>query len=54
MTSISLYDIYGRLLENIGINAEVYDLDMKHYGKGLYILRIITSGKIITTKIIRN
>jgi hypothetical protein len=54
MRSISLYDIYGRLLENISINAEVYDLDMKHYAKGLYILRIITSGKIITTKIIRN
>jgi hypothetical protein len=53
MRSVSLYDIYGRLLENININGEAYDFDMKQYAKGLYILRIVTPDKIFTKKFIK-
>jgi len=51
---ISLYDSYGRLLETININSEVYDLNMNQYLKGFYILRIISPGKSQTVKIVKN
>ncbi|MCJ7448695.1 MAG: CotH kinase family protein [Bacteroidales bacterium] len=52
--SASLYDMYGRLLETIVINDEAYDLDMKQYAKGLYILRVVTAGKTFSRKIIKD
>jgi hypothetical protein len=54
MRSLSLYDIYGRLLESININGEIYELEMGKYAKGLYIIRVITPGKTYTGKIVRN
>lgn len=52
--SISIFDIYGHLLENMSINSEAYELDMKQYIKGLYILKINTQHKNLAVKIIRN
>jgi hypothetical protein len=54
MRSINLYDTYGRLLESKDINCESYDLDMKQYTQGIYILRVTTFDNIFTSKIVRN
>jgi hypothetical protein len=52
--STSLFDMYGRLLETKVINDEAYDLDMKQYAKGLYILRVVIAGKTFSRKIIKD
>ena len=52
--SASLFDIYGRLLETIVINDEAYDINMKQYAKGLYILRGVIAGNTFSRKIIKD
>ena len=51
MKSVSLYDTYGRMVEDADINCQEYNLDMRQYAKGLYILQIVTTGKNLTAKI---
>jgi hypothetical protein len=53
MRSVSLYDIYGRMLEAIDINSKEYELEMNQYARNLYILRVITPYKIFAEKIVR-
>jgi hypothetical protein len=51
--SISIYDIYGRLLETVNVNCETYELEMKQFTEGIYIIRVITPGKTYSGKIVR-
>ena len=51
--SINLYDIYGRLLKTVNVNYETYELEMKQFTEGIYIIRVITPGKIYSGKIVR-
>ncbi|MCJ7446066.1 MAG: CotH kinase family protein [Bacteroidales bacterium] len=51
--SISIYDIYGRLLKTVNVNYETYELEMKQLSEGIYIIRVITPGKIYSGKIVR-
>jgi hypothetical protein len=51
--SISIYDIYGRLLKTVNVNYETYELEMKQFSEGIYIIRVITPGKTYSGKIVR-
>ena len=52
--SLSLFDIQGRLLKTIDIKCKTYKLDISHFIKGTYIIRIITSEKIYTRLIVKD
>jgi hypothetical protein len=47
-------DIQGRLLVSLYINHKTYELDMRRFNSGTYIIRIITAEKTYTGKIIKD
>ncbi len=51
--SISLFDIQGRLLRTIEINGLTGEVDISHFRKGTYILKITSSEKIYTRLIVK-
>lgn len=51
--TISLYDIYGRLLLRVNVENERYGLNMSHFPRGIYIIRANIAGKTIIEKIIK-
>jgi hypothetical protein len=51
---ISLSDIQGRLLISVAAGRESYELDMSRFSSGTYIIRIITTDRTYTQKIIRD
>lgn len=51
---LSVSDIHGRLLVFLHVNHKSYELDMSGFIKGTYIIRVITSDKTYTGKIIKD
>jgi hypothetical protein len=52
--SISLYDIFGRLLKIWEVNATTFRFDMNSYKQGIYILKISGINKAYTKKLIKD
>lgn len=52
--TISLFDIYGRMLLTVEANSETTGIDMSSLPDGVFIIRIVTSYKTYTEKIIKN
>lgn len=52
--SLSLFDIYGRLITTVSINSESCEIDVRHLSKGIYILKIETPFKTFIRKIVKN
>ena len=50
---LELYDIMGSGLQTISVNSECYNLDMTTYPRGMYLVKIVTSGGSFVRKIIR-
>jgi hypothetical protein len=48
-----LMDQQGRPLLSTTINNGVYELDMREYAKGVYLLQVFIDGEMVTRKIIR-
>ncbi|NMC36704.1 MAG: T9SS type A sorting domain-containing protein [Bacteroidales bacterium] len=53
ITSMMLYDIYGRLMMTSEINSDVCDLDISWFSPGIYILRMTTLSGTFTEKFIK-
>jgi hypothetical protein len=51
--TISLSDIYGRLISVNKPNSEFFDLNVSHLSSGIYLIIIETNYKTITRKIIK-
>jgi len=43
--SFSIFDIQGRLLVIVNVNSKKYELDIRHFIQGTYIINVITSGE---------
>ncbi len=52
--SVSLYDIYGRLLMSLEVNAKTLKIDMNGYRQGIYILKISDKNKAYSKKLVKN
>jgi len=52
--SLTINDIQGRTLLSVGVNCESYELDMRNFIKGTYIVRITTTISTYTEKIIKH
>jgi hypothetical protein len=51
--ALSIYDIYGRLLLTIDVNCDTYELDMRQLAEGIYFIKVITYGRVVTGKIVK-
>jgi hypothetical protein len=51
--SFSIFDIQGRLLETVNVSSGRFELDIRHFTSGTYIIRIITSGDIYNRRIVK-
>jgi hypothetical protein len=49
MTNVSVFDIYGRLLNTTELNASAAEMSLQNLQPGMYILRV-RSGKFISTE----
>ncbi len=54
ISSIKLFDFNGHLLIHENVDCEAFDLDMRQFSNGTYIIRISTADKVYSEKIIRN
>jgi len=52
--SLSIFDIQGRLLSTVNINSENFELDVRQFTEGTYIISIRTSGKIYNRLIVKD
>jgi len=50
---IQLFDSQGRMLRKINVNSESYSLDMSSYSGGIYMVQVITMGRNIVQKVIK-
>jgi CotH kinase protein/Lamin Tail Domain/Secretion system C-terminal sorting domain len=50
---LQLYDFQGNLLKTLSVNSELYNLDMTQYKSGIYLIRVLTSGRNFVRKIIK-
>jgi hypothetical protein len=53
IVSVEIYDISGRRIISVKINSADADLDIDNLSCGVYIIRITTSDKIYTEKIVK-
>jgi hypothetical protein len=53
INSLQLFDIQGRLIKSININASSYYLDMTTYARGIYLVKVIGSQGNFVKKIVR-
>lgn len=51
---INVYDINGKLITTLSQNTIRYEIDVRDYLPGVYLLQVQTSDRIITKKIIKN
>jgi len=49
----TVYDMLGRLLVSENISSETYELNVSHFPKGAYVVRIVSAGKRYTKGIIK-
>ena len=55
VTEVGLFDIYGKLLKIVKVNAQVTPITLGEYSNGIYLLRIMDKNTILGTfKIIKN
>lgn len=52
--NIEIYDITGKMIDNIYLYNNASIIDFTSYSKGIYILKIFTKDKVFTQKLIKN
>ena len=53
INTLRLHDLEGRILENLQVESNAISLDMNKLSSGMYILTMVTNGKIIMRKVIK-
>lgn len=53
ITRISLTDMQGRVLLTVSVNSSYCALDMSSFSRGTYLIRVVTSEKTYTGKVVR-
>lgn len=54
---VAIYDVTGKLMQSFNDNNVTnnrYPLDLSNYSNGIYLVRLITNGQIITRRIVLN
>ncbi|MCQ2283991.1 MAG: fibronectin type III domain-containing protein [Bacteroidales bacterium] len=53
VSSIEIYDVYGKLLQTVAVNDVAADLDVTHLPAGLYFARIRTDNDVVTKRFVK-
>ena len=51
--SVQIFDIQGRLLQNITVDSDIYYIDMTSFYQGMYLIKVNSSGGSFVKKIIK-
>ena len=50
---VQIYDVYGKLLKTIEVNANSADIDMRELSSGMYFVRIATEKGVVTKSFVK-
>ena len=50
---LKIFDIQGKIYLNFAPKAETINIDMSSFAAGVYFLRLVSNGKISTSKVIK-
>jgi len=53
INTIEMYDFQGRLLRRINVDSGICNLDMTSYSRGIYMIHVISRGKMVVRKVIK-
>jgi len=53
INTLEMYDFQGRLLKRINVDSGICNLDMTSYSRGIYMIHIISRGKMVVRKVIK-
>ncbi len=53
MESVSLYDVYGKLISTMKVNDTNATVDMSDYASGVYFAKITTENGVVTKRIVK-
>lgn len=51
--SVSLYDVYGKLLYAVSVNDSNATLDLSQYADGVYFVRVATDNGVVTKRVVK-
>ena len=51
--SVELYNLMGTQLQLVPVNSECYNIDMRSYTSGMYLVKVVTTRGSIVRKILR-
>jgi hypothetical protein len=51
---IQLYDVYGKLLRTVNVNANMTEVDVRELCAGVYVLRVETDSGAVVKRVVRN
>ena len=54
LETVSLYDVYGKLLQTMNTDSPTASLDLSSYTSGTYFVRVTTKEGIVTKRVIKN
>jgi hypothetical protein len=52
--SLSIYDLHGRLIMTLNGGNDICEVDLRHLIKGTYIVKVVTTDRSLTEKIIKD
>ncbi len=53
MESVSMYDVYGKLISTIKVEGTTTTVDLSNYASGVYFARITTENGVVTKRIVK-
>ena len=53
MNSVQVYDVYGKLLKTVEVNANTVELDVRELASGMYFVRISTDKGVVTKSFVK-
>lgn len=54
VVEVQVFDIFGRMLSHESIGKNDFSVDLSDYNSGIYMLRLVTSNGVKTSKIVKN
>ena len=51
---LQVFDLFGRMLLHESVNEKAFSVDLSGYNAGIYMLRLVTSKDVKTSRIIKN
>jgi hypothetical protein len=50
---VQVYDVYGKLLKTVEVNANTVELDVREFAAGMYFVRVSTEKGVVTKSFVK-